>query len=506
MLDTIYTPSFRYFRTPYWIKSAVFYQIFPDRFCNGDPSINPENVQPWGTTPTQSNYMGGDLQGIINSVGYLKNLGVNALYLNPIFQALSNHKYNTHDYYTIDPHLGTYKTLWDLAHLYLQKQGMYLILDGVFNHCGRGFFAFQSLVEQQEESPYRDWFHVTEFPINPYDPDKPCNYHCWWNIPSLPKFNTDHEPVRKYIFDVAYYWLKRGPFGWRLDVPEEIKDHNFWRQFRSVAKASLYDAYLVGEIWGDANPWLDGSQFDGVMNYLFFDLCRDFFAREAITVEDFAHGLEKLTTMYHWSVVLSQLNLVGSHDTSRFITAAGGDASRMFPTVFLQMTFPGVPCIYYGDEIGMEGETDPYCRGCFPWDKEAWNITLRNWTKKCIALRKEHTALQWGNFQMLVTDNESRMFAFARWCEKVGYEEDEYVVVVVNPGEKHGVWDIPIASLPFPCGDVAKNLVYSRSCEIRNGYIQKVRVPAKRGVVLQVNLPEDGEEEKQDEGAGIGEA
>ncbi len=216
---------------PSWVQDSVFYQIFPDRFANGDPGNDPPNVQPWGSPPTIWDFQGGDLQGIIQHFDYLLDLGVNALYLNPIFHATSNHRYNTTDYYKIDPKLGDmgdFHALLDLAH----RHNMRLILDGVFNHCGRGFFAFADVLENHQHSPYRDWFHINRFPVDAFSPGEARDYKAWWGIKSLPKFNTTNPDVRKYLLDVARYWIEQGADGWRLDVPNEIDDDPFWDEFR----------------------------------------------------------------------------------------------------------------------------------------------------------------------------------------------------------------------------------------------------------------------------------
>ena len=289
------------FVTPEWARHAVFYQIFPDRFANGDPANDPENTQPWGTPPSTHNFMGGDLQGIVDRLDYLAELGIGALYLNPIFQATSNHKYNTFDYLRIDPHFGdlaTFHRLIAAAH----GRGIRVVLDGVFNHCGRGFYAFHDVMENGGNSPYLRWFQIDRFPINPYDGERPANYRTWWDFRSLPKFNTGHPPVRRYLLDVARYWIEQGADGWRLDVPNEIADHDFWREFRAVVKAANPEAYIVGEIWNDATPWLDGTQFDAVMNYLFRDLCRDFFARDTLRADAFGAGVDHLHCIAHGAV------------------------------------------------------------------------------------------------------------------------------------------------------------------------------------------------------------
>jgi cyclomaltodextrinase len=465
------------FVTPEWVRHAVFYQIFPDRFANGDLSNDPENVQPWGTTPNFHNFMGGDLQGIIDHLGYLADLGITALYLNPIFQATSNHKYNTFDYLRIDPHFGdlaTFHRLIAAAH----DRGIRVVLDCVFNHCGRGFYAFHDIMENGANSPYLNWFHIERFPINPYEGSRPSNYRTWWDFRSLPKFNTDHPPTRRYLLDVARYWIAQGADGWRLDVPNEIADHAFWREFRQVVKGVNPDAYIVGEIWNDATPWLDGTQFDAVMNYLFRDLCRDFFARESFRADAFGAGIDHLLNLYSREVTAVQLNLLSSHDTVRFRTEAGGDRLRMRLAMLFQMTFPGAPCIYYGDEVGVDGGPDPLCRACFPWDQSAWDAELFEWTRRCIAMRREHSALRTGEYQSLLARSTVNVYAYARW------DDCEQFVMALNNRDITRTLDLPLAGTPIPDNMELCDLLSGEVYRTRGGRVERVRVPRRGGVVL----------------------
>jgi glycosidase len=472
------------FTTPNWVKHAVFYQIFPERFANGDPARSPENVLPWGTLPTAKSFMGGDLRGIITHLDYLADLGVTALYLNPIFHATSNHKFDTYDYFRIDPHFGdmaTFHELIDQAH----QRGIRVILDAVLNHCGRGFFAFHDILENDAASPYLNWFHITKLPLHPYDMTKPANYAGWWNLRSLPKFNTEHPPVRRFLLDVARYWIEQGADGWRLDVPNEIDDHDFWREFRHVVKTANPEAYIVGEIWEDASIWLDGTQFDAVMNYPWRDLCHDFFAHERLDAVHFGQGLAQLFQRHQREITLAQLNLLGSHDTARFITEAGGDVSRFYPAVLFQMTFPGAPCIYYGDEIGMEGAKDPGSRACFPWDTAQWNHELHAWVKHCIALRRDHPALRTGRFRTLPVANNRSVFAFARW------DAHERLIILLNPKAQPATLDLPLndgdaGAGPFADGVTLTDQLGAQSYTIQNGVVAQVHVPGRRGVVLHV--------------------
>ncbi|MBI4769613.1 MAG: alpha-amylase, partial [Chloroflexi bacterium] len=205
---------------PSWVQDSIFYQIFPDRFANGDPDLDPPNVQPWGAPPTTSGFQGGDLAGVLHRLDYLLDLGVNAIYLNPIFHATSNHRYNATDYFSIDPRLGAladFRRLLERAH----ANGIRIILDGVFNHCGRGHFAFNDLLENGADSPYKDWFHVRHFPPHAYGHGDALDYEGWWNHKSLPRFNTATPAVRRHLLSVARYWIDQGIDGWRLDVPNE---------------------------------------------------------------------------------------------------------------------------------------------------------------------------------------------------------------------------------------------------------------------------------------------
>lgn len=464
------------FTTPEWVKHAIFYQIFPERFANGDPTNDSEGVQPWGTPPAVHNFMGGDLRGVINNLNHLQNLGITAIYLNPIFFATSNHKYNTTDYFRIDPRFGTLETFHELIEQAHQR-GIRIILDAVFNHCGRGFFAFQDILENGSHSPYLKWFNISQLPINPYDERAPSGYATWWDYRSLPKFNTDHLPVRRYLLDVARYWIEQGVDGWRLDVPNEIADHSFWREFRQVVKAANPEAYIVGEIWQDGTPWLDGTQFDAVMNYLFRDLCRDFFARETITQDVFAQGVEELLRRYPLEVTQAQLNLFSSHDTPRFLTEAGGNLRHLTPAIIFQMTFPGAPCIYYGDEIGMAGAGDPECRGCFPWQEALWNKSLLSLFQRTIAIRKDHPALRTGQFRTIFS-RADLPYTYARW------NEDELLLVALNRRDQPRTLDLPLDHLPPPKQEVMRDLLSDEVFSVRGHRVEAVRIPARSGVIL----------------------
>ena len=414
--------------TPDWVKDAVFYQIFPDRFAkSGRFGKNgylpkPSNLQPWGAKPTFHGFQGGDLLGAAEKLPYLTDLGINAIYFNPLFASASNHRYHTHDYYNIDPVLGGNKAFaefLDAAH----KRNIRVVLDGVFNHASRGFFQFNHLMECGQESPYTDWFHVHSWPINAFAEDQPPNFDAWWGLASLPKFNTNSPAVREFLWQVATHWLKQGIDGWRLDVPNEIDDDEFWREFRRRCKAVNADAYIVGELWGEAHRWLQGDQFDGQMNYLFTRATLGYFAGhnmdqsdtvrmgygyiQPLNASQFAAELDRIfNQLYDPEVVLSQMNMLGSHDTPRTLTVARHDKTALRLMYLCQMTVPGAPNIYYGDEIGMSGAHDPYCRGAFPWhDEGSWDITLREDIKQYIQLRHDTPAFRRGNFRVMYAND-----------------------------------------------------------------------------------------------------
>ena len=382
---------------PNWTKDAVFYQIFPDRFCRSAKYKAVGKFVDWDTLPTRENMFGGNLAGICEKLEYIASLGVNAIYLCPIFKSNSNHRYHTVDYFEIDPVLGTLKdfdTLVKKAH----KLGLRVILDGVFNHCSRGFFQFNSLMELGKNSPYVDWFHVHGWPLHAYS-GKP-NYDCWWGFPALPKFNTDNPDVREYLFSVGEYWMKRGIDGWRLDVPNEIDDDSFWQEFRRRIKAINPDAYIVGEIWDEPSRWLQGDQFDGVMNYQFRKAVLAYlFDEKPIDVSEFAKRLQDAFPEGRFGV---PMNLLGSHDTIRLASLPCSNLQRVKLALALLFFLPGAPCIYYGEEIGMLGGKDPDNRRSFPWDKfpEMQKAPVYDYLKSLIALRNKERVLRDGSLEI----------------------------------------------------------------------------------------------------------
>jgi neopullulanase len=431
-------------QTPNWVKQAVFYQIFPDRFNRGSRPIHPRGLtfKPWGTNPVEQGYQGGDLYGVLEKLDYLQDLGVTAIYLNPIFASAANHRYHAYDYMHVDPLLGgdaALRELLDEAH----RRGMRIILDGVFNHCGRGFWAFHHILENGGNSPYIDWFTVQRWPLHPYPGknQKP-NYFCWWDNPALPKFNTKNPGVRDYLMDVAHHWIEFGADGWRLDVAEEINDDSFWQEFRRVVKGANPEAYIVAEIWHPAQHWLKGDQFDAVMNYTITGPTLSFFGAdslntewhhpdvrlEACDAEKFAHEIDKMFELYDWEIHYAQMNMIDSHDMPRALWLLGEDKLALRLAVLCQMTMPGAPNIYYGSEIGLSTGGDPHCRGAFPWDPMVWDQDLRNYFRNAIALRQAHPALRTGDFCILQASGQQ--VAYRR---RLAGEE---ALVVFNAGKQ----------------------------------------------------------------------
>lgn len=432
-----------YATPPNWVTDAIFYQIFPDRFARSTRVPKPSNLEPWDTPPTRHGYKGGDLLGVVEHLDYLQDLGINAIYLNPIFQSASNHRYHTHDYYQVDPLLGgneAFRTLLNEAH----RRGIRIIIDGVFNHVGRGFFQFNDILENGTSSPWVEWFIVHRFPPNAYQHSDEPNYEAWAGLHPLPKLNHANPEVREFIMQVAEHWIREGIDGWRLDVPQEITVEGFWEEFRERVKAINPEAYLVGEIWQKAPEWLQGSRFDALMNY---PLARaivaftvgpnvqhelvdqtEYFPWPPMEGTTFAEELDQLFALYPWPFQLTQYNLLGSHDTARILSIANGDEDGVRLALLLLFTLPGAPAIYYGDEIGMTGGKDPDCRRTFPWEKpETWNLPLLNHYRTLSNLRHRHPALRTGTYHPLYSDHN--VHAFLR------QGTDETILTAVNTGQ-----------------------------------------------------------------------
>ena len=406
-----------------WLQESIVYQIFPDRFCNGDKSINPKAVKQWGGDVDFKIVFGGDLRGIINKIDYLRELGITLLYLTPIFKSPSNHKYNIDDYYMVDESFGDIETLKELVKT-CHENNIKVILDGVFNHTGENFFAFKDILEKQEKSEYVSWYHIDEFPVSIKD----MNYYTFANkISYMPKLNTANKEVKKYFIDLAKYWIKETDIdGWRFDVCDEV-DHQFWREMRIGIKDVKSSAVLVGEIMHESVSYLRGEQLDSIMNYPFKHAMVDFFAKRKIYANELNNILSINRYIYMESVSKQLWNLMGSHDTHRFLTECNNNIDRMILASVFQFTYLGLPYIYYGDEVGVNGGQDPQCRKCMIWDDSNQNIDILNHYKNLARIRRENKALIHGNYRDIGSKDKILVFERNLDCEKI--------IVIINNDE-----------------------------------------------------------------------
>ena len=450
---------------PGWVADAVFYQIFADRFARSGENEGCRELAEWGEAPTRENFFGGDLAGIEGKLPYLADLGVTAVYLTPIFKASTNHRYDAHDYLEIDPMLGNADSLRSLVGA-AHEVGVRIVLDCVFNHCGDGFWAFRDLMEKGEDSQYRDWFMPRALPIV----QDPPNYQTCGGARYLPKLNGEHREVRDYLIRVATHWIRAADIdGWRLDVPWKMS-RDFWSEFRAAVKSAKPDAYIVGEIWRDAMPWLD--LYDGAMNYRLRDVHLDYCVRDHMDAEDAAFETIGLIDG-SGSSAASQLNLLGSHDTARLLTLCKGDAARVVLAMTAMFTSPGAPMIYYGDEIGLEGENDPGCRRCMPWNESEWNPTIATAVRSLIAIRQAHPALRSGTWEPLLVFNG--VLAYRR-----RFHHDE-VIVVLNP--RNAQFDLKI-TIDACSNSVWRDLLGGGDYSVQGGALTIDRLAEKSALVL----------------------
>jgi cyclomaltodextrinase len=510
---------------PDWVRDAVFYQIFVDRFAASDRVPKPGPLEPWDAPPTVHGFKGGDLLGIADHLGDLARLGVTALYLTPVFASASNHRYHTYEYESVDPLLGgnaALRELLDEAH----GRGMRVVLDGVFNHASRGFWPFSHVLENGAASPYRDWFYLNPrvragqrglvaYPgarersamARHREEDRPgsasesvLGYEAWWDLPALPKLNHSNPAVREYIFGIAERWLRFGIDGWRLDVPEEIGEPGFWEEFHRRVVATRPDAYLVGELWNPAPEWLAGERFHAAMNYPLAEAVLSFVAADTLDRDLVGHvpeyaprvrpidgptfggWLEAIMTTYEPATAQLQLNLLDSHDTPRFLSLAGGDRSALRLAWLVQMTLPGAPCVYYGDEVGVEGREDPDCRRAYPWDPVRQDSRLRDFLAGLIELRRSEPSLRRGRFRLLHAGGQG--VAYALDLEGIS------IVVAVNAGRDQATLPIPVTGLTgFKSEPVSWNgseWTMPLASTVIQGDTLELLVPAREGVVLRV--------------------
>lgn len=384
------------FKAPEWVKNTVWYQIFPERFANGNPAINPVGVKEWDPTesPNRQDLYGGDLQGVIDHLDHLTDLGVNGIYFTPVFKAYSNHKYDTEDYLKIDQYFGdleVFKTLVKEAH----QRGIKVMLDAVFNHIGDTSPQWQDVLKHQENSKYADWFHVNQWPATytpteDFEVSEAATYDTFAFTPHMPKLNTANPEVQEYLLNIAEYWIKECDIdAWRLDVADEV-DHAFWKKFRTTCDAAKDDFYILGEVWHSAQPWLVGDEFSAVMNYAYTNAIIDTFVKEELSLEQMVSAINAQLMLYRKQTNQVMFNILDSHDTPRLLTQAKGSKDLVKQVQAFMYLQPGVPCIYYGDEYGLDGGADPDCRKCMPWTEEHQDLEMFAFFKDLVAFRREY--------------------------------------------------------------------------------------------------------------------
>jgi glycosidase len=347
----------------------------------------------------------------------------------------------------------------------------------VFNHCGRGFFAFADILENGENSPYIDWFHLKRIPVDAFSEGQAEDYLAWWSIKSLPKFNTQNPSVRKYLIDVARYWVLQGADGWRLDVPSEIDDDSFWAEFRNAVKTINQDAYLVGEIWTADARWVGSTHFDGLMNYPVRDCLLRVLHAGTLDTDQCAERMDKLLQLYPRENAYAMYVPLGSHDTERIWTKLGGDIRKVKLAYLFLFAYPGAPAIYYGDEIGLAGGTDPECRASFPWDSGAWNNELRDWVKSLVYIRKRNPALRRGDYVNLLPDSNKRCYAFAR------VQGDRKTVMAMNASALRRQLRLSAKDIGWEDGRIVRDLL-GREEYIVSGDRLLFNLPPWSGVLL----------------------
>ena len=415
------------FEVPQWAANKVVYQIFPSRFA----TTQPVDKKLWYKAPiTPMDDLHGNLRGIIEHLDYIKDLGIDVVYLTPIFKSNSCHKYDTIDYYQVDPSFGTTEDLKELVQK-SHERGMKVVLDAVYNHTGREFFAFQDILEKGEKSKYLDWYFIDELPPRGEWGEIP-NFKCFGYYGGMPKLNLKNPEVEKYITDVACYWIKECDIdGWRLDVGDEIS-HFFWKNFRKAIKAVKKDMLIIGEIWHYAGDFLEGDEWDTVMNYPFYLNLIDLLADEKINVSQFVQNLGYLKGRLNKKCYPLMWNLIDSHDTARFLHLCHDNKKKQHLAAAFQLLLPGMPMVYYGDEYAMPGANDPDCRRGMYWDEEYQDKEMYNWYKKLMQIRKAHACIVEGEMIETITN-----------------DDDDTIVMIRKNGEE------TIAML-FNCGNSAK--------------------------------------------------
>ncbi|HEY9574883.1 MAG TPA: glycoside hydrolase family 13 protein [Lachnospiraceae bacterium] len=411
---------------PDWFKDSCVYNIFPDSFASKNRSISKnKKIITLENGVEIQNCLGGTISGIRENLDYIKNLGFDCLYLNPIFTAGEYHKYDVIDYYHIDPCLGDEDDFMSLVEE-VHSKGMHIIIDGVFNHCSWRFFAFEDVVDNGENSMYKDWFYDVTFPVTrPISPQEVPGYTCFAYERKMPKLNTANTEVQRYFSAVGAYWINKFHVdGWRLDVANEIS-REFWQKFRKSVKAANPGAVLIGEVWENAETWIP-ELFDSTMNYEFRRICVDYLSSEVANATKAAYAFENMRIRYPENIVKGQLNLLDSHDVPRFLSMCNGDMELLKLGCILLILMPGVPSLFYGDECGVQGISEDEYRRAMPWDKEEG---ISNFLKKVIEIRKR--MVDKDSIYYPVWDKiKEVLFVFARENNK------SIVEIAINAGAK----------------------------------------------------------------------
>lgn len=443
---------------PKWVEKTIWYQIMPDKFCRGRIQEKKRKLREWNETENLSydDFYGGDIKGIIEKLEYLKNMGISGIYLTPIFESDTNHKYNTFDYRKIDTDFGNEEDLKELIHK-AHSMGIRVMLDAVFNHCGTEFFPWKDVVRNGKNSKYYDWFFISKENFFTNDiKTKDGRYFSFAFEANMPKLNTNNEEVMAYFLDICRYWVREWKIdGIRFDVGNEIS-HQFVKKLHYELKKINPELFLLGEIWHDSIQWLLGDEYDSVMNYPFLETINDFWVEKEKTSYDFMYGVNRCFSMYYEQTNHVLFNLLDSHDVIRAYTRCGENIDIFLQQIVIVMTMPGTPCIYYGTEIAMSGHGNPYNRKSMPWDEieDKKYESIMNEVKAVIALRIQYPQMNGEKIEWRHSEN-ARLIHYMR---RTG-ESNSIIEVYLNASKEET--RIPING----------KLVYSRN--YKNGYIQE---------------------------------
>ena len=523
------------FFTPDWAKDGIFYQIFCDRFYNGDKSNDQDFHEPyykgknklppsgrtngeyfhfvkqWGNVsglmrspyrtdgkPDYYSFYGGDIAGVMQKLQYLKELGITIIYFNPLTEGVSNHKYDPVDYLKIDPHFADEATFIEFVKK-AHALGIRIIVDMALNHTGDWHFAFVDTKKKGPKSKYWNWYEWKKWPLPSEDVKRPCDYYaCWWCFGHLPSLNYDlsrpdnaenmvpdiskadpNWEVVNYLLKIPPYWLgKLGIDGFRLDVPNEVPLW-FWKLFRKKVDEVKPNALLVGELWGNAMPWLGPDCFHSTMNYKYFrDPVLKFIAKGSESAAQFDGEIAPGRYIYPIQAVQVMMNLIDSHDTERFVTTAGSDDRLMLAALF-QMTYVGIPEIYYGDEVGLRGGKDPDDRRTFPWgwEKNPRRKKIHDFYRKVITIRHKYEALRTGDFETLLTDG--KVYAYLR------SDDENRILVAMNDNYSAKSVEVPLGKHGFRDGAKFADELNGGTYTVTDGVVKLELAPFKGAILVE---------------------